>query len=1361
MYTTGLLSNGHGGYIPLSTVLMDSGSVVTSVVNKRLLDTFSEELDIEVSPANMLLTLADAETPIRIDKIATLNLLFRDHSGAPHRMHLRCAVMKTGPDIIIGLPDILNQAFELFINMLLYARQQIKLSRSPTLSVLDVPPEQMVGSQQRLLLRAPAVRDPFALRCQHLPAWDSLLADAPEESSIPEAAAFPDALHHLDTTIADRKQQYHEDLKTVVVPELQDDLAFMAWLREDAIRVFISNNWTGIKGVDPIYIQTTPDLPANMPCSVRPIAPKLFAAAKAECERLMSYLWAKSTSSRVSPLVVAPKATHPFIRICGDYVKVNVHILSEHYPIPHILNAIVAVAGSQYYAEFDMANSFHQIRLHPDSSALLSVKTPWGVFQPLFLPEGVKMASSKLQEYVSAIFHDFTWAIIIFDNFLIHANTLPELQTRIRLFIDRCAAHNLFLKITKSKFGVQSLKFFGYSLSGRGYGIDDERRAAIMAVPFPSSGTPEAKRTRVRQFMGLAGYFRNFVKDHAIKAAHLTNMTSLSFDWNPSTWAHDYHAIWEAFKRDCFDAFDLIHPDMSLEWIAMVDASMFGWGGVVVQVRITPDGRQLEPIICISGKYSPVAQRWDTPKSECYAMYKVVEQSAYYLRHKEFSIMTDHRNLQWLVSTQIPSMIRIRLFLQGFPIKGIYHIKGTDNKAADALSRMYESSDGQLDPLPAATPLPTSPPTDDSLLQLPLHDPTSDLCALHGCLYSFLDHPEKKGGETREDASVSPETPTTVDQSDWIPMVLRAHAGGSIHRGKGSTWRLLRKLHPNHLIPFSFVCEVIDACALCQKFRLNNPKNRLPELPRNLKVSHLFARIGGDGVDISPPDADGNCYIWVLKNMFAGIVFFYPSNSKDAESCADAMVAFIAIYGLFEEVLTDPGSSYTAEALQLLSKYMGYQHKFSLVDRHQSNGVERTNGLLIGMLQTICAEEDLASKWGKPRVLQRIAAYINSTLSTEYGPYSPHQVMFGTGTLAKDFLPSLGAIPIDQRAMLSNAYIKTLNEELEAIRRGAHRYQQALIAKRYQIQNTPQIPWSPGDLVLVDNDAGKDNKLQAAKLGPYKVIRQVNNDVSLQHLLTGAVKDVHVTKLSLFDGSLEDAKTLVMLDRGDYVVSAVIAFRGDENIRSTCEVLVRWAIDQSETWQLLTKDLQDTAAFEEFCQRDPCLRQLLVSAAEAKRIDVELRAQAITPTLVGTDCYVNLRWVSRTLGLIYKELPLDDVFGTNYLVRMQYREISGTVPRQRILLYDPVFDCTHKVGMDFVIKYGYMTDPSASLFPVVLVTKDFVRAHPCLTQPPDVAHITSSASPFHSNSIPDGEKTCYHRRRTVRFADASLIYEPP
>ena len=61
-------------------------------------------------------------------------------------------------------------------------------------------------------------------------------------------------------------------------------------------------------------------------CRARPINPKLYQAVKDEFQRLRGYFYVPSDSKVVSPLVIAPKATPPYVRFCGDYVKVNTMI---------------------------------------------------------------------------------------------------------------------------------------------------------------------------------------------------------------------------------------------------------------------------------------------------------------------------------------------------------------------------------------------------------------------------------------------------------------------------------------------------------------------------------------------------------------------------------------------------------------------------------------------------------------------------------------------------------------------------------------------------------------------------------------------------------------------------------------------------------------------------------------------------------------------------------------------------------------------------------------------------------------------------------------------------------------------------
>jgi hypothetical protein len=80
----------------------------------------------------------------------------------------------------------------------------------------------------------------------------------------------------------------------------------------------------------------------------RPINPRLYDNVKTEIDRMKGYMYVDSTSPWASPLVVAPKATAPFIRMCGDYRWVNEHILLPQAYIPNVQKEILKAAGFKY-----------------------------------------------------------------------------------------------------------------------------------------------------------------------------------------------------------------------------------------------------------------------------------------------------------------------------------------------------------------------------------------------------------------------------------------------------------------------------------------------------------------------------------------------------------------------------------------------------------------------------------------------------------------------------------------------------------------------------------------------------------------------------------------------------------------------------------------------------------------------------------------------------------------------------------------------------------------------------------------------------------------------------------------------------
>jgi len=274
-----------------------------------------------------------------------------------------------------------------------------------------------------------------------------------------------------------------------------------------------------------------PDMPTEHRPPYRPINPKIFEATKAEFARMCKYIYTDSDSPIAVPLVVAPKATAPFIRICGDYVWINQYVVAGHYYIPHVMHELEKAAGYKYFIDLDLTNSFHQIPLAEDTSNKLSVTTPWGLKRPLFLPEGVAPASGLLQRMVMSVFSDFSeWTVALFDNILVLCNDLHDGIEKFLKILRRCDERRVVLKFAKSWIGFQEVKFFGYKVTPGRY----EMKQSVLDAPMPETAKA------MQRFLGVAVFFNEFIPNYSEVTAKLYEMINPKFSWNRDTWKVDY-----------------------------------------------------------------------------------------------------------------------------------------------------------------------------------------------------------------------------------------------------------------------------------------------------------------------------------------------------------------------------------------------------------------------------------------------------------------------------------------------------------------------------------------------------------------------------------------------------------------------------------------------------------------------------------------------------------------------------------------------------------------------------------------------------------------------------------------------------
>ena len=542
-----------GEEVYLGSILFDTGALHRSYISKELVDKYRDRWISSLVPIESLVRLADQRTVLGSKEELRAHVIIAGDGDNKFTADLDLVVWSMpGMDMIIGLPDITAHFRDKMIQMISNVE------------------EFTTNMQPGALLQ-----------------WsEGIREEAEEELQTEIPCSFTEALNFMEVSYEEALKVYEDSLDKHIGEFLKDSARLRRILSsETAKQVFVPREWTGIQGFPALDLKFKPNFPESHRIRSRPVNPKLYEHAQKEFDRLMKYMYMESVSPWASPLVIAPKATAPFIRFCGDYRWLNEMVVLPQAYIPHVQHEIEKAMGFSLFLDIDMTNSFHQMVLSVETSRRLAVQTPWGLVQPRFLPEGVSPASGYLQSYVMEMFKDFSeWSIVIFDNLLLLAHTEEDACNKLERFLQRCAERNVILKMQKTWLGFASVKFFGYKVSFGKYEMDEDRKKAISEYTMPTT------QKGMQRFLGAALFFKSFVPDYSRISAPLNEMTHKDFNWTASTWTKDYKQSFDELKSALVQSTANHFPDYDLPWVLRVDASDVAVGAVLFQEKLFSTG---------------------------------------------------------------------------------------------------------------------------------------------------------------------------------------------------------------------------------------------------------------------------------------------------------------------------------------------------------------------------------------------------------------------------------------------------------------------------------------------------------------------------------------------------------------------------------------------------------------------------------------------------------------------------------------------------------------------------------------------------------------------------------------------------
>ncbi len=1281
MHVSGSVIMSGFNVISVPSILLDTGAVTASYMSTAFYNKHIDVFKHFTTVVSKSVRLGDSETVKPITKIVDIKLfviadaIAYDIKGGTspcdtiispdvHTVDISCNVFDTGHDIIVGLPTLLTDMYPYFMRIMESARDE--LYNKNLLNALSVSPGELI--------------DPFPVPFE----------EAPEDLKTPLPVIFEDALHFMEMPYEESVLEYRSQFAEHVNCDFAKATKVLALLELVGVKVFVPQNWEGIKGIPPIELHWKSDPPRMKP-RPRPINPKLFDACKKEFERLCKYHLVKCDSDIASALVVAPKATTPYVRFCGDYVLINKYIMVGHFPIPHVQRSLEKIIKFKIFIDLDMVNSFHQFLLSLKDSERLSIQTPWGQYRPKFMPEGVGPASGILQAAVQEIFAEFDeWTIVLFDNFLVLAHDYDDAYNKLEMILRRCIKHNLYLKFSKSWLGVEEVNFFGYVCRHNSYKLSSQRIQTIMEIPFPST------TKQMQSFMGATIFFKSFVPHFSTLAAKLNDMTKSTFNWKDQTaWPDTYRQYFVEFKRAIADACILFYPDYTLDWVLRTDASELGIGAVLLQIK----NGDYQPLQFISQKFSPQAVKWTTIEQECYAIYFAVHSLSYYLRCKSFVLETDHRNLLWMSSSLVPKIMRWYIYLHSFNML-LRHIPGKQNLVADLLSRVDCTPSGEVDnmlaalftftiPQSAALTLLDTVDNNNNNHNINFFDNNNNnnnnlLCSIDSLTAVALvdtDTPAVDDQPTSTSTSTSTLSPSDYSLVPATELLSKVHGGRSGHLGTKRTWFLLNRLFPGHHISLQHVDDYIRQCPQCQKDRFIQ-KPSIPAAIKTLRRTHARSTVGIDTVKVTL-DSLGNEYIVCLVNFHTKYAALYAVPDKEATTTAMCIFRYACTFGVFDELRSDPGSDFTSEVVAHLMLWLGPSHTFTLVDNPQADGVEGSNKQIIRHLKALCMDERVKDKWSDNSVLPIIQLIMNEHISSETG-ISPLHATFGDADAIYLHIPDA----LNDRDA-THEYVKQLQLNLATIRSISAQHQENI-----KLERTSKSPaesanrYQTGDFVLYMLRKNQlSDKLTPRNQGPYKVIQHVDNWVTVRNLIHDNVKQFDVSDLTIFVGSAADAYKMAQLDTDQFEIVAIAGHTGDARKRSFMTFLIIYR-DGDQKWLPYSKDISDTLQFEEYCLSHSHLRQLLWLESYAQEWRSTCNATPITLVTPGQTVYVDLR----SWGVDwYNELTLPDKDTKTYVTICTYGKLSGTPkrPNSRIVANYTDLHEIHTVNNLFISEWGH------------------------------------------------------------------------
>ncbi|MCP3667440.1 MAG: DDE-type integrase/transposase/recombinase [Gammaproteobacteria bacterium] len=389
-----------------------------------------------------------------------------------------------------------------------------------------------------------------------------------------------------------------------------------------------------------------------------------------------------STSSWSSPMVPILKKDGT-LRICINYQGLNIKTVQNVYPLPQIAEIFDALGRSKFYSKMDLTSGFYQVGMYPPDIHKTAFTVPGlGLYEWTVMPMGLTGSPATFQSLLDRVLAGLKYkcAFAYIDDIIVFSETYERHLEHLHVVFTRLRKAGLKIKLKKCRFACVRMEFLGHVISNHGISVDEAKIEKIVHCKVPECVKD------IQSFLGLSGYYRQFVKGYSKIAAPMNRLlhADVSFEWG-----EDQQKAFESLKTALTTTPVLAYPDMNKPFILATDASRIGFGAVLSQLH----GGKERPTAYASRSLTPAEKRYGITELEMAAACFSILRFRHYLYRQRFTLVTDHQPLKWVFQAKEQAsnrMERLKLSVAVYIAKmDVVYKSGPTHTNADAMSRYF------------------------------------------------------------------------------------------------------------------------------------------------------------------------------------------------------------------------------------------------------------------------------------------------------------------------------------------------------------------------------------------------------------------------------------------------------------------------------------------------------------------------------------------------------------------------------------------------------------------------------------------------------------------------------------------------